>query len=657
MNFNSSYNPSNNTFGSTRGYAAPNFDDDADYDDDADADMDDEEDQDMPSLPRPNAFLSSMAASRASPRGLKRSRDGTIRSQGEMGAIAAGIVGRSKPAQLTEDDEIIISIERFTASLNDAARTQNNLTIDGLTDRCAALSELLARQSDARTKPGTLGPASDDAFTKANYLASLLLQLYFPHAVTSSRTQAQTGRKRDASRAERGVPIPEALLRWLNTYHLPFPDDYDSVHLFRPSPSAHESFWDLIFASAMRGKLDRVIRLLRDAGWENAYTAADDGSVEDGYTGSQLQATEEVTSYAADVIESCPAVQYSDWEVTNASWTAFRQRIKLALDKLTSFAESDMDQSRSERNMFEQSAGESVMSLSTASRRAESRVPWTIYENISLLYKLLLGSIDDVLLTSQDWLEATLYLTIWWDGSDDAAHDQGLSKSMQHRHTAQKPREVDVSPLPAYRSRLADAFTKVTADPSENVFAVNTMEIVEVGLACILEESVGSVISILRTLSMPIATSIVELASIGGWLPLARPRSRGQLLGQGFSEEDLLVLSHGPRKQGPQDIDRDQLFGEYADLLARKTKVCILSHKTTNTCLHFPQIYNKEGWELAVAVLSRQDDSAGSTKQMKALLDQVPLSDDQSVDKVLAVCDDFGLDTQRADIAEVSHLR
>jgi hypothetical protein len=577
MNFNSSYNPSNNTFGSQRGYTAPTFDDDADYYDDEGDEMDAEEDGDMPSLPRPNAFLSSMAASRSSPRGLKRSHDGRIRSEGEFGAIAKGIVGRSKPAPLEEDDDVILSIERFTASLNHAARTQRNLSVDGLPDRCVALTELLARQSDTTTKSGMLGPASEDPFTKANYLASLLLQLHCPHSANQPRQSAHTNRKRDVSRSEPGPPIPEALLRWLNTYHLPFPDDFDSVHLYRPSPSAHESFWDLIFASALRGKLDRVIRLLRDAGWENAYTAADDGATEDGYTGSQLQATEDVAAYAADVIASCPAVQYADWDVTNSGWTAFRQRVKLGLDKLTSFAESDLDRSRSDRNIFEQSASESIMSMSTASRRAESRVPWTIYENLSLLYKLLLGSIDDVLLTSQDWLEASLYLTVWWDGSDDAAHDAALNKSMQQRNAAQKPREVDVSPLSAYRSRLSDAFTKVTADPDENVFAVNTMDIVEIGLACIMEESVSSVISILRTLSMPIATSVVELASVGGWLPLARPQSRGQLLGQGFSEEDLLVLSHGPRKQSPQDIDRDQLFGEYADLLAQKPRVSIFT--------------------------------------------------------------------------------
>jgi hypothetical protein len=68
------------------------------------------------------------------------------------------------------------------------------------------------------------------------------------------------------------------------------------------------------------------------------------------------------------------------------------------------------------------------------------------------------------------------------------------------------------------------------------------------------------------------------------------------------------------------------------------------------------QIGNKEGWELAVAVLSRQDDSIKSAKQMTTLLDRVPLTGGDSVDKVLAVCDDFGLATQRNEIAEVIYM-
>lgn len=577
MNFNSSYNPSNNTFGS-RGYAAPDFDeDDADYEEDEDADADadadgyDDENAPMPTARQPDPFMSSFAASRSTPRGLKRSRDGRIRENSGLEAIARGMTNRSKPAPLAERDEVVVGSEDFASKLDNNVRNQLVHDDASLTDSCAQLTDLWSRYSDPTTKPGTLGPASNEAFTKANYLATLLLQLHYPHTSAPLKNPSRQNRHALVSRAQRSVPVPQALLKWLDTYHMPFPDDFDTVHLNQPSPAAHESFWDLVFASALRGKLDRVLRLLKDAGWDHAYTALEDGSTTAGYTGQQLQNTEEVADHAIRLIESCPAVQYADWDVKNSDWTAFRQRVQLVLDELEMIAGGGSE-SRS-GNMFRQSMEQSGMSLSTASRRAESRVPWGIYENLSLLYKLLLGSLDDILLTSQDWLEASIYLTVWWDGSDDRSQAAGSNKAGLRKSVTQKPREVDVSTLAAYRARLADVFAQVTDQPDDAVFNVNTMDIVEVGIACIMEDNVGSVVSILRTLSMPVAVSVVEIASIGGWLPLARPRSRGHLLGQGFSKEDLLVLSHGPVQESPQDIDRDLLMGEYADLLADKSHV------------------------------------------------------------------------------------
>jgi hypothetical protein len=52
-------------------------------------------------------------------------------------------------------------------------------------------------------------------------------------------------------------------------------------------------------------------------------------------------------------------------------------------------------------------------------------------------------------------------------------------------------------------------------------------------------------------------------------------------------------------------------------------------------------------------VLNRQDDTEKSTRQMSALLDGIPLNDESSVDRVLALCDSLGLAAQRKAIAEV----
>jgi hypothetical protein len=365
--------------------------------------------------------------------------------------------------------------------------------------------------------------------------------------------------------------MPQALLKWLDTYHVPFVDDFDRVHMTRPSPAADEQFWDSVFASLLRGKLDQLICLLKDAGWENAYTATEDGSFAAGYTGAQLENTNDVIDQVIDILETCPAVQHANWDVKSGEWNAFRHRVRRAIDDLETLSGGDLDQSRSANNMFQQSLDESTMSMSTASRRAESRVPHSVATNVSTLYRLLLGEVEDIMLTSQDWLEASIYLTVWWDGSDDFGAGD-LSRSGMRKSVAQKPREVDVSPLAAYRARLSDAFAKVLQEPDE-VFSPNTNDVVEVGLACILEDNVAGAIGVLRTLSMPITVSLVELATIGDWLPFPPPQRHDHLLDQGFSKEDLLVLSHGPTQANSDVIDRDRLLGEYADLLAGRPQV------------------------------------------------------------------------------------
>lgn len=506
-------------------------------------------------------------------RGMKRSHDGRVREPSVMAGIAQRLANNAPLPKLHESERVILQSQSIVAELDAKVRRAPRDADEILLETTAQLTKLWGTHANAATKQGALGPQSTDPFTLANYIATLLLQLHYPH---TANPQAASRASRPSARPSHGTTVPKGLLDWLNKYHLPFPDDFGAIHIYQPAPAAHESFWDVVYASALRGRLDRVVQLLRDAGWDEAVTALDDGSPDPGYTGHQLANTETVIGRCVRTIEGCPGYQHSDWDVKGVEWSIFRQRTRTALEDLETFAEgSNLDESAAGGNIFQRSMRGSTMSLSTASRRAESKVPWSIYENLKLLYGLLLGQTEEILMTAQDWLEASLYLTIWWDGQDHDDPGASLGRSGMRKSTVQKTREVDITPLAAYRKRLADAFATVTENPQDAVFSVDTLDSLQVGIACVLDDSVGNAVRMLRKYSMTIAISVVEIAALGDWLPLVRPRSgRNDLLDQGFSREDLLVLSHGPVATNPDDIDRDEFLCEYADLLAERTKVC-----------------------------------------------------------------------------------
>ncbi|KAH0356528.1 hypothetical protein KCU81_g564, partial [Aureobasidium melanogenum] len=176
--------------------------------------------------------------------------------------------------------------------------------------------------------------------------------------------------------------IPRALLDWLNTYHNPFPDDLTDVMRHRPTPVAHDRFWDMVYACTLRGDILNAISLLETADWSQAESAIEDGYDEPGYSGSHLHAVREVVSRCVDLLSTCPAVTENDWDVKGSDWTIFRHRVRRELQDLQDFAEAD---SRDKDQFPAAPFGRVSMSFSTASRRAESKVPWLIYESLKTL--------------------------------------------------------------------------------------------------------------------------------------------------------------------------------------------------------------------------------------------------------------------------------
>lgn len=698
-----------------KGFAVPSssppqqsYEDDGDvsYSEDGEGDSMEEEEEDMDiddsRAPRQQpqviasregyGMQSEAYSSVDSPRGLKRSRYGDVMANSlrssrgaqfgkerdsAMPGIAKGLAARVRAKAAVEEPDDLVLITEAVLARGDTLTADTESDVAG-----QAASQLLGHWSAHVSKDslsGRIGPKEQSGLAKANYIASLLVQLHHPSAgKTTSHAKAgssglssrnagrgngfgglntqlasfeQQSRKRGMSliKAEgtTGAHVPKALLDWLNTYHNPYPEDLTEVLHFKPSPTAHERFWDVIFTTMLRGNITTTVQLLSTADFTCADTALEDGYDEPGYRGKQLSAVQFVVARCVELLKTCPAVTNSDWDVRNTDWTLFRNRVRHALADLESFAEedsADRDNLDISTNVFSTSKldrSRSGMSFSTASRRAESKVPWTIYEQLRALYGQLQGLRSEILLSVQDWLEATIFLTVWWDGEDDEIPRGSLAASRRSLRQSQHSRQVDVAPLVAYRKQLMYAFSSVTDEPEDPQLGVNTLDPIQVGLGCICEDNVEAVIGLLRGWSMPIACAVTEIASAGRWLPEANTRSGGLM--EGFDQDDLMVLNHGQDHHEKGGLQKDDVLTDYAALLAKKDHFRSEQLKLS-----------REGWEMACRVLSRLDNSSNAQKKIQDLLAQLPLDSTQRVDTILAVCNDLGFAEQVRSISEVS---
>lgn len=601
-----------------------------------------------------------------STRGAKRSRNGDIVRSPLRGSridqalfsrdsvlpsIAKGIA-RSvrKPSSIEDPDDVVLHTEDILCTLDDAINSRPESEILSRVEYAVKeLNREWTKSTKTQSLPAAIGPKDWSGFSRANYLASLLFSLHHPASSTESGANLEKSTIRSLQSTSLARPsttttLPKALLGWLNTHHNPYPEDLPEVANYKPSSTAHERFWDTIYSCVLRGKIDQAINLLEDADFAHADTALEDGSDEPGYKGRQLEAVNLVVSDAIELLRSCPAYTDGDWDLRNTDWSLFRNQVRRTVSNLESYAEensADREDAANSANIFQSSRSgmsRDSMSFSTASRRAESKVPWTIYEQLKTLYGQLQGFREEILLSSQDWLEASIYLTAWWDGEDEDQPKGGLAASRRSLHQSQRTRHVDVSPLSAYRRRLLSSFASVTDEPEDAVLGVNTVDPVQVGLACVCEDNVEGVIGMLEGWSMPVATAVVDVASAGGWLPQGRPRSRGFM--DGLDQSDLMVLSHGqPKEEG---LMRDDVLSQYAALLEKKTEFATKERRAVT-----------EGWELACRVLRRFDDEQLAKAKIGELFGRMDMESSSRVEKALAVCNDLGFAEQARSISEV----
>ncbi|PYI16717.1 hypothetical protein BO86DRAFT_387476 [Aspergillus japonicus CBS 114.51] len=571
-------------------------------------------------------------------------------------------LARSRLTTVDESSDFVMSTEDELCRMYDEVRKAD---YNG-TDLRAALSDVCSRLANVwKTATGQNGPyqesdgigPGDQAsnIAKASFLASLHLQLHHPPRPFDRPGQVNPFATRNlllgGPRTTSPTPIPRLLIDWLDANHIPPASELQVLKAFEPNPTASSSFWDLLNAAVLRGSLSTAVELLRSADFNYARSALEDGLPQAGYRGTQLQNIQRCVNKALQILESCPGVSRDDWDVKGAEWALFRRRVLAAVTDLEEFAEGEDKASPEppvQENRFQAvnfglkaTAPAQTISFTQSARMAESKVPWAIYQNLRSMYRILLGDEDAIMENSQDWLEATICMTVWWGGDDDDEVPSDLPPTSLNPLFSRPARNTSpTSVQDAYLRRLDLAFGHATsAEGDDASFRVNSLSSLEVGLASVFEGNVEGVIELLQTWSLCVSCAVVEVASIGGWL---NPRASKSKSMPGLSEDDLMVLSYGQGQgteaTGPR-VNKNDVISAYASgLFERQSIEC--------------QDGTRNGWEVALEVLSRLDDRGKLQKSVSELLDRLPLNTAEEVDKVVMLCSELDLDNEGRKVSE-----
>ena len=530
--------------------------------------------------------------------------------------LARDMGARAPQASLTEPDEAILETEQILRSLSDQLQyvKDSSDTLDLISGHVQDLLKEWHRhiQPDRpQLDSSEIGPQPTALpVTKANYLASLLLVL------------------RHQSPSNDDKPTPRVLLDWLDEYHVSYDPMYREVAQTQTNCTSHELFWDAVQSLTLRGKLQQVMNLFKDADFKYAISADDDRAEGEGYKGAQLQTIQGVIYRARQVLNQCPAIQFNDWNVAGPDWDVFRTAVEAALANLTeeATAREDEDSSFKAEN-FGLRRPETRL-LGNLGRKSSSALPWTIFQGLKIVYSILLGSAEEISSQSQDWLEAATALTVWWDGTADSTAVAQWSFDVSRANNP-AGQDEDLNP---YLGRLRDSFLCVTSPDDKNSFQINGMSPLEVGLGCILQGSTQGALTVLRTLSLCVASSVGEVGSKAGWL-----EDDASLRPAGLNQEDLMVLSYGAPRQG---ISKDDLLLSYAEKLFERHSLSLQDGTDI------------EGWEVSISIVARLDDREAMRTAVSNFLDQLDVETQDRAEKLTNLCSDLGLQDEARKVSD-----
>lgn len=628
---------------------------DEEQEDDEDMDQDEGTDEDEPLSPQrrnktQNRFSQSVvsrtSANDVEP-GFTLVRSGAKQTQFDLLALARGLTsdapqGRwqptGKPQFLRESDHTILETERLVEKVHESLHSDSP---DKRTDVLGSVAqELTAVWRSIKPNPNTMSDQRQELL-QGSHLATLLLTLHHPPQIDLNQRASALSLVPARTDPRQYTPIPRVLLDWLNNTFSGVSEVGEVLKETR-GYSRHPSFWEAVHVSIVRGNFSQTMKLLQGARLENAETAEHDGLGTTGYVGSHLQYANHALRQAIDLLRECPAIASEDWDIKGHDWSIFRQRVQQVYVSLEDFSEGESVNRHSVSQPFKAahfgiSQSQASFQLSVASRKAESKVPWSVYENLGRVYQLLLGNEEEILTLSADWIEAVVGLGVWWNGEEEDSAFGSLAASRRSILRSQRVRPVDVTPVKAYCQRLSSALAAVIQNSDED-FSVNAVDRFEVGLACAFDDNIEGALEILRVLSLTMASAVAELASAGEWFTSAKG-----LMDQ-FDQSDLMVLSY-TEQQKPKGLTKDDLLVTYSQLLPARGELTSRDGQTS-----------KEGWEIAVQILGRLDDVITANERIERILNDLQLESSARVDKITQLCHNLGLSQHAVIIAQVGHI-
>ncbi|CAI7639489.1 unnamed protein product [Penicillium bialowiezense] len=584
-------------------------------------------------------------------------------------SILHNLASRSKIPPIQETNAFILNTEDVVGKLCDQLKAAEFRHVDYDEVLANVSKELLetwgASIGDTSVDRsfgahGGIGPGEQaPGLVKATFLASLLLQIHHPPreipSVAGVNPMRTAGLIKAVARPAVPKALPRVLLEWLSGNHAPQTKDLQTLKYVEPNPTASTNFWDIIISSVLRGRLSDAADVLRSADFNYARSALEDGLPQPGYRGAQLQNIQRCVNKVLQILESCPSTQNDDWDVTGHEWSQYRKRVLSAVSDLETFAEGEerdesnipVQEPRFQAVNFGMSTfanfNQKTTSFAQSARMAESRVPWSIYQSLRSIYRIILGDPSAIKSKSQDWVEATITLTAWWDGEDDAegldfgdGEGDAFQDFLRSRGPKNHVRAVDRNMRDAYRNRLAQALSHTTTEASDSAdFRPNTMNSVEVGLASVFEGNVQGVLELVQTWSLCVAATTAEIASQGGWFE----SGNSQKSMPGLSETDLMVLSYGQVPKTSTKLRKDDILRKYAFALYDRPVIT-------------DQNGSREGWELSLEVLNRFDDGNEMKKAVSEIVDKLPLESPDQLDRLVVLCSELELDDQGRRVSE-----
>lgn len=539
--------------------------------------------------------------------------------------IARDIYSCMDDLSVDEPDDLILATEAIISRLY-----QENFEGDGVRavveEKLSVLTQELTKLWDNYHKQiaihhseeytTTVGPGPKSAnFSKANFLANLALKIHHPGKASSSYTAKE-------------IPIPQTLLEWMESYHNPYPNQYEEVQAHKPYPANHTLFWDTIFNCLIRGKVIVVTNMIKSAGWRHISNDSDklpDNTSSIRYSDTTLRNIEQAMHAAIEILVSCPAT-HGDWNSRNKDWKLFRLRTSQALEDLKHFTQSANQ--IYEDNKYSKA---NSTSYSQAAKKAESLIPWNLQQNLVTLYQLLMGDMSVILANSQDWCEATIGLVVWWD-------EDIKNRNMPTGHF-QEPLDGlhRLSSSDAFDRKLRISFEIATSDSTD--LQIDSANPVEVALASLFEGDSESVIGFLRGWSGPVSSAVAEIASFAGWLPRGEEKSLISM--ESLDQDDLDLLGINPpstKIDGP----KDRTLIAYANSLSQR--------KELKYSMEPPAVM--ESWELSILILGRLDSTERSEEILWELLQRFPLQNSSTVKKLWVLLNNISLPRHAEKVAQ-----